>query len=121
MTEHQPLKNEELEILFAAARRSRPLPSNGLIERILADSERQANAVVRSSTTSRRGVPDAFSAPVWGIPAVLGLVGAAIAGLAVGFFSAVPLDGLSVIYLDAGADFSIEDIIPSFFDLISEV
>jgi len=121
MTERRPLGDEELESLFAAARQSRPLPSRGLIERVLADSERQANAVARGAATSRRGVPDAIPETVRGIPAALGLVGAAAAGLAIGFFAALPLDGLSGVYLEASADFSIEDIMPSFFDLMSEV
>jgi len=118
MTEQRPLGDEELEILFAAARQLRPLPSNDLIKRILEDSERPADAVVRSSTTPRRGVLDALPETIRGIPAALGLAGAAVAGLAIGFFAAVPLDSLPGMYLDSSADFSIEDIIPSFFDLI---
>ncbi len=121
MTEHRPLDDQELEHLFAAVRQSRPRPSNDLVERIIENSRPYVGAVDADSTTSVPGFLKVVLDTVGGIPAAVGFVTATVAGLAIGFFASVPLDGLSGGYLTNIAGFSLEDFMPSFIELIGEV
>ena len=121
IAEHRPLDDQELELLFAAARQSKPQPSDELLKRVVEESGYHASPVSVASAASKPGpfkaVLDAFG----GIPAAIGFATATAAGLAIGFFASAPLDGLSSEYLATVAGFSLEDIMPSFIDLIGEV
>ncbi len=121
MAEHRPLDDQELELLFAAARQTSPQPSNDLVERIIENSTRYAGAVDADSATSVPGLLKVVLDTVGGIPAAVAFVTATVAGLAIGFFASVPLDGLSDGYLTNVAGFSLEDFMPSFIELIGEV
>ncbi len=124
MAERRPLDDRELESLFAAARQSRAYPSDALLERIMDDAMKRDGKRVNASAAasvvaSRSGLLARISGVIGGW-AGAGLVTATVAGLAIGFFAAEPLDGLSSGYLATAVGYSLEDIMPSFFDLIGE-
>ncbi len=120
MAEQRPLDDRELESLFVAARQYEARPSEQLLERIMEDSRRQADAAIGNVTASKPRLLDAILGAIGGFPAAVGLVTTAAAGLAIGYFAAAPIDGLSGGYLATATGYSLEDIMPSFFDLIWE-
>lgn len=121
MAEQRPLDDRELEALFAAVRQSKPQPSSDLMARIIEDSRHHADAAAGNRLSSGPGFLDRILGAIGGVPAAAGLLTATAAGLAIGYFAPAPLDGLSGGYLVTAAGYSLENIMPSFFDLIGEV
>ncbi len=87
----------DLDDLLAEARSARPLPSDDLMARILADAEEVAEARERPipvAAPARAGWRD-WLATLGGWPAVGGLVASTLAGLWIGVAQPAPLSDLA--------------------------
>ncbi len=120
MAERRTLDDHELEFLFAAARESTTVPTDALLERIMKDAGKQADIVAAATGAPKRGLLGKIPAAVGEIPAMVGLLSATAAGMAIGYFAAAPIDELSGAYLAGALGYTLEDIMPSFLDLIGE-
>lgn len=119
MTDKRHLDDTELDGLFTAARHRTPAPSPDLIARIIAQAEAVAAPAV--PTPTRPGVIARLLDAIGGWPAAAGLATATVAGLAIGLGSPDTLDTLSGGYLaTAGNSYQLEDLLPSFGDLMEE-
>ncbi len=118
MTDKRPLSDAELDGLFAASRRAAPAPSDDLMARVLGDAAEAAApaAVPAPRRAGRRGL----LAQIGGWPAAAGLAAAAVAGLAIGLWQPEALDDLTGGYLASAAGYEIEDLLPSYGDLLGE-
>lgn len=101
----------ELEEIFGAVRRERPVPPHDLIARIAGDAEaehqRRLGAVkVASAPLARRSWPGWFGA-LGGTGAVAGLLTATLVGLWLGFAQPVPVTAFTQ---------SLEDVIGTASD-----
>ncbi len=112
----QPLNDTDLERLFSAARYHRAAPSSDLMARILANANVDVVPVVAAPRT---GFWATVLGSIGGWPAAAGLATAAVTGLAVGFDAPETLDTLSGWYF-ADASYQLEDLLPSYGDLLSE-
>lgn len=127
MTDKTPkpaLSEAELDRLFEAGRTARPEPSGGLMARILADAEVQAQAqavriAVPPAPVRRRGWLGRALAEIGGWPAAAGLAAAAVAGLTIGVVSPGALDSLSGGYLSVDGT-QADDLLPSYAILLGE-
>ncbi len=118
MADKRVLDDAELDGLFEAARDIAPLPPVSLVERILADAEAERFVPV-ASVPPRRG----FSAILRGIggwPAATGLAAAAITGVMIGIVTPDTVGDLTGGYLATGAGYQLEDLLPSYGDLLGE-
>ena len=84
-------RDDGLEALFAEARALRPVPSEDLMARLMADAERERPQPAVVSAAPRSGWRDWISA-LGGWPAMGGLVAATVTGLWIG---TAPPAGLS--------------------------
>jgi len=120
MAEKKPLEDTELEAFFAAARSLGPTPSADLVGRVLADA-RAENAPPERVPELRKGWLGVALAMIGGWPAVAGLATAAVTGLTIGLASSDTLDTLSNGYLaTADGTFELEDLLPSYGDILGE-
>lgn len=87
--------------------------------RIMADAAAQAAPVAAPAAVPRRGAFAALLATIGGWPAAAGLATAAVAGLMIGYAAPDTLGDLSGGYLEI-SDYRIEDLMPSYGDLLGE-
>ena len=119
MTDKRPLDDSELDGLFAAARGANPLPSDALMQRIMADATAEI-AAAQPERPARRGILATALAMIGGWPAAAGLATAAVTGLMIGLFTPDTLDSLSGGYLTTASSYDLEDLLPSYGDLLEE-
>lgn len=120
MAEKKAFDEAELESLFAAARNTGPQPGADLIARILVDADSQIAAPV-APVADRKGLVAAVLATIGGWPAAAGLATAAVTGLTIGLVTPDTLDTLSGGYLaSASGVYQLEDLLPSYGDLLGE-
>lgn len=101
--------NDELDILFNAARKSAVAPSNDLMQRILADADAtmpRAHAAPQKTAT-KPGVFATLWSAIGGWPAAVGMAAATLAGVWIGFSQPAGLDLLTQSYLGIDSDYSI--------------
>lgn len=123
MTDKRPLDDTELDGLFDAARARAPRPSEALLRRIEADAlaEQSRTGAAAPGAAPRPGRLAALLAAIGGWPAAAGLAAATVAGLAVGLGTPQVVDTLSGGYLaSAGAGYGLDDLMPSYGDLLGE-
>lgn len=118
------LHDDELEGLFLAARAEAPVPSAGLIARILADAESQADsepvpvpATARRPVRPGRGLWAAFVAGLGGWPVLAGMATATAAGVWLGFATPETLNTVTGGILMPGqaeTSYQLEDMVPSY-------
>ena len=102
-------KDDELDILFHAARRSTVAPSNDLLGRIMADAD---TAMPRAHTApkmaaTKSGIFATLWSAIGGWPAAAGMAAATLAGVWIGFSQPAGLDLLTESYLGIDSEFSI--------------
>ena len=124
MTDKRPLDDSELDGLFAAARGANPLPSDALMQRIMADATAEI-AAAQPERPARRGILATALAMIGGWPAAAGLATAAVTGLMIGLLTpntlADTLDSLGSGFLTtANATYELEDLMPSYGTLLEE-
>ena len=119
MADKRPLNDLELDGLFSAARDAAPVPSEDLMARILADAEARI-AAVETPDAPRRGVFAGVLGLIGGWPAAAGLVTATMAGLAIGLVTPETLDDLTGGYLASATAYELEDLMPSYGDILGE-
>jgi hypothetical protein len=118
MADKRPLDELELDGLFAAARETAPRPSAALVERIIADADTER--AVPAAPAPRRGVLAGVLASIGGWPAAAGLATAAVTGLMIGLATPDTVETLTGGYLAADMAYDLEDLMPSFDDLLVE-
>ncbi|MDJ0824645.1 MAG: dihydroorotate dehydrogenase [Rhodobacter sp.] len=118
MAERPDLTDTELDGLFQAARDTAPMPSADLIARVIADAEAELEPGVEPAAP-RPGILAAVLATIGGWPAAAGLATAAVAGLMIGIATPDTLQDLSGGYF-AAAGYQLEDLLPSYGDLLGE-
>lgn len=103
---------DDLDDLLALAARRPALPSEALMDRVLADALtlQPEAAGFRAATAPRMGLMARLAAVFGGAPALAGLGTAAVFGLALGYYSPATLDYLVGASADAaeffpGSDF----------------
>jgi hypothetical protein len=119
-TEHPMLDDTALDAFFDAARAESPIPSEGLLARIMADAEAQAAAHERPARAPQRARPGLIAAVVGvlgGWPALAGMVTATVAGVWLGFAAPDQLNTLAggLLLSDDSAlvtSYELEDIVP---------
>lgn len=119
MADKRPLNDLELNGLFSAARDAAPVPSDDLMARIIADSKAQI-VVATVPDAPRRGMFAGLLGLIGGWPAAAGLVTATMAGLAIGLLTPDTLDDLTGGYLASASAYELEDLMPSYGDILGE-
>lgn len=123
-TDKQPLRDNELELFFQAARNQEVAPSADVFNAIIADAEAQLSAVENLPAVGRGSqesgwLRSIFSA-IGGWPAAASLVTATVAGLWIGFTQPVQLETLSGglmltgDYVLADTSYALEDLAPGY-------
>lgn len=122
MADKRPLDDVELDGLFSAARGAAPVPSHDLMARIVADADAEAEAEARivAAAVPHRGMFAQLLRQIGGWPAAAGLLTATVAGLAIGLATPDTLDALSGGYLAASSGYELEDLMPSYGDILGE-
>jgi hypothetical protein len=124
------MKDDDLDILFAAARAERPEPSEALMARVLADAlanqpapVRAAPAPVIAPAAPQRGPLAALADLFGGFGALAGMGAAAVAGVFIGFVQPDGLTALSdaVSYTVLGGTLESVALMPSVDPLFAEV
>lgn len=111
------MQDKELDgLLFMAASRA-PRPSDGLMDRVLADAMALQPRPEGIAAQAPVGLVARFAALFGGAPVVAGVLSAAMAGVAVGYFSPATTDLLTG-GLGAGAE--VLDLFPSADFLMTE-
>ena len=102
-------KDDELDILFNAARGSTVAPSNDLLGRIMADADAaMPNAhTAPKITATKSGIFATLWSAIGGWPAAVGMAAATLAGVWIGFSQPAGLDLLTESYLGINSDYSI--------------
>lgn len=107
MTEpSNPRDDAALEAFFADARATAPVPSEALVERILADAAAAQVRPAPAPTPSRRNWLSELVSTIGGWPAVAGLSAAAAAGVWIGVAAPGPLETWTTEMLGAAYDYS---------------
>lgn len=121
MTDRRYLNEAELEDLFAAARGASEVPGDALMERIMRDSVGEMPRPEAGTVQPRGRLSNALRL-IGGWPAAAGLAAATIAGVSIGFGTPEVLDTLSGGYFlaDGGATYDLDDLLPSYGDLLGE-
>ena len=110
---------DDLDDLFAAARRVAPAPSDALMARVLAEAM-AAQAPLRRAT--RPGLLAQLREALGGWPAVGGLATAGVAGLAIGLAAPAGLADLTAALLGQPADGYLVDPLPELdFDIAMDL
>lgn len=118
MADKRELDDADLDGLFAAARDETPMPSAELVGRVLADAEAvQAGFVAPAAARPARF--GGLIAALGGWPALAGLATAAVAGITIGIVSPETVDTLSGGALGL-AGYDVNDLLPSYADLLGE-
>ena len=121
MADKRPLDDSELDSLFGVAMTRATAPSDDLVARILADAEAQVSRVAEVPKVRPEGFLATILAGIGGWPAAAGLATATVAGLAIGLNAPDTLDTLSVGYFYAtDSSYQLEDLLPSYGDLLGE-
>jgi len=124
MAEKRPLDDLELDGLFEAARETAPLPSGDLMTRIMADAQAQiaqvAPPVAVAAPAERPGLLAGLLGMIGGWPAAVGLATATVVGLSVGLSTPDTLDDLTGGYLASTMGYDLEDLMPSYGDILGE-
>ena len=120
MAEKRPLNEAELEKLFAEAADDAPQPSDALMARILADAQAELPKAPAPTAAPRRGWLAAALGQIGGWPAAAGLATAAVAGLAIGLATPEALEDITGGYLTAESGYGLDDLMPSYGDLLGE-
>jgi hypothetical protein len=105
--------DKDLDLMFAAARESRPVPSAGLMARVLADAydAQPLPAAPARSATPHQELPRqnpllqalaAFTQVLGGKGALAGLGTAAVAGVWLGYSGTTGLDWVTTVLLSGG-------------------
>lgn len=91
------MPTDDLDHLFATARQHRPQPSDGLMNRVLADAlALQPHPLAAPPAPAPRpGLLARLAAAFGGAPALAGICAAAVAGLMLGYFSPSTYDYLA--------------------------
>lgn len=108
--------DEELDQLFAVARRAPPLVPDRLMARVLADAAAMQAGPVAAPAMRRRGWLGGFLAGLGGPGALAGLATAGLAGVWIGFVQ--PLD-LSLVGTASAAETL--DLYPAELEALSDV
>ena len=120
MGEKRPLDEADLDALFEAARRTAPVPSAALMERIAADAETQMPALPERPAAPARGRVARVLAAIGGWPGFAGLATAGVAGLAIGLAAPQAVETLSAALLGSGTGYDIADLMPGYGALLEE-
>ncbi len=94
------MQDKDLEGLFAQAARQAPQPSDGLMDRVLADAlalQPRGGAFVQAPALASpsRGVLARLAALFGGAPVLAGVCSAAVAGVALGYLNPESMDMLT--------------------------
>jgi len=119
MVNKQPLDGAELDPFFDAARDTIAQPSDDLMARIMAD----ASALAAPSVARAEPGPGPLArllGLIGGWPAAAGLATAALTGVMIGLASPDALQNLTDGFLTTATQYQIEDLMPSFGDLLGE-
>lgn len=120
-TEDRMIDDAGLEAFFTAARAETPVPSEGLMARIMADADAEIAAreaaAARPARRARPGLIAALIGALGGWPAVAGMVTATVAGVWFGFASPDEVNALAggLLWSDATGgttSYDLEDILP---------
>lgn len=123
MVEKKPLNDAELDGFFAAARDVPPAASEDFMARIL------AGAMAEMPPAQAFGAPPAKPEGSWiasllgaigGWPAAAGLATATVAGLMIGMGTPETLDQWTGGYLTSSLGYQVEDLLPSYADILGE-
>ncbi|MCU0828699.1 MAG: dihydroorotate dehydrogenase [Tabrizicola sp.] len=97
------MQDDRIDDLLTLAARERPLPSEALIDRVLADALRQQQQQVAKAPVrrTRPGLLSRLAAGFGGGPALAGLCSALILGVTVGYLDPTSLDYLTGTTIDA--------------------
>lgn len=110
---------DDLDDLFAAARRVAPAPPDALMARVLADAM-AAQAAVRRAP--RPGLLAQLREALGGWPAIGGLATAGVVGLAIGIAAPAGLADLTAALLGQPADGYLVDLVPELdFDIAMDL
>ncbi len=120
MTDKRPLDDTELDGLFTAAQDAAPVPSDDLMARILADAEAEIAVAPAPVPMPRRGILRMALGVIGGWPAAAGLAAAAVTGVMIGLASPDALESLSGGALSADGGYALDDLVPSYGDLLGE-
>lgn len=113
---------DDLDDLFAVARRVAPAPPDALMARVLADAmaAQAAQAAVRRAP--RPGLLAQLREALGGWPAVGGLATAGVVGLAIGIAAPAGLADLTAALLGQPADGYLVDLVPELdFDIAMDL
>lgn len=119
MADKRPLTETELNSLFQAARADAPVASADLIARITADAASQLRNTP-PAPAPRAGWVAAVLGQIGGWPAAAGLVTATAAGLSIGIGTPETLNDLTGGYLAAATGYALEDLMPSYAEILNE-
>lgn len=124
MTEKRHLSDVELNDLFAGAAGASKLASEALMARIMAEAEMVADAqsqpLFATVSQVRQGKFRRFLNGLGGWPAVAGLVTVTVAGIWIGYASPDALEDITDLYLATDTGFNLEDLMPSYDNLLNE-
>ena len=108
------MQDDDLDRLLAAAAKTAPMPSEALMERVLADAFalQPAVPIMRPAVAAPRpGLLARLAAALGGGPALAGLGSAAVFGMALGYLSPTTLDYLTGTATDAAEFFPDADFL----------
>jgi hypothetical protein len=108
------MQDDRIDDLLNLAARERPLPSDALMNRVLADAARLHQVAVTPERQVRPGLLARLAAGFGGGPALAGLCSALMLGVTVGYLDPTSLDYLT------GATVEAEDLFPTVDALLTE-
>jgi hypothetical protein len=123
MVEKKPLNDAELDGFFAAARDVPPVVSEDFMARILADALAElppAPVLAALPVKPERGWIANLLGVIGGWPAAAGLATATVAGLMIGMGTPETLDQWTGGYLTASLGYQVEDLLPTYDDILGE-
>ncbi|MCV2881393.1 dihydroorotate dehydrogenase [Actibacterium sp. XHP0104] len=121
MADERMTDTDELELLFAAARDAAPVPSDGLLARVLADAEAEQARPAPALIRPEGGLLARAMRQIGGWPALAGLATATLAGVWIGYAQPAGLDGLTdTVWQGDAAGYDLVEMIPSLDGYLTE-